>query len=90
MVRRAWSAVRRRRSDDDRNHDETRLCGAHAGPNARITRQDVWKSLAVTLGGTLLLTALWIALHSRLRDRTYVDAFSAMAFLVPYLFSMFQ
>lgn len=56
--------------------------------NARVAREDVRKSLAVTLGGTLLLTALWMALHVRLGDRTYVDAFSAMAFLVPYLFSM--
>ena len=59
-----------------------------AGSDARVTREDVWKSLAVNLGGTLLLTALWMALHIRLGDRTYVDAFSAMAFLVPYLFSL--
>ncbi len=55
---------------------------------ARGTREDVWKSLAITFGGTLLLTALWMALHARLGDRTYVNAFSAMAFLVPYLISM--
>jgi len=63
-------------------------CAGTAGSNAQATRQDVRKSLAVTLGGTLLLTALWMALHIRLGGRTYVDAFSAMAFLVPYLFSM--
>ena len=60
-------------------------CG---GSGVRVTREDAWKSAAVSLGGTLLLTALWMALHFRLGDRTYVDAFSAMAFLVPYLFSM--
>lgn len=59
-----------------------------AGSGARVTREDAWKSVAVMLGGTLLLTALWMALHVRLGDRTYVDAFSAMAFLVPYLFSL--
>ena len=58
------------------------------GSGARVTREDTWKSLAVMLGGTLLLTGLWMALHIRLGDRTYVDAFSAMAFLVPYLFSL--
>ena len=59
-----------------------------AGSGARVTRADAWKSLAVMLGGTLLLTALWMTLHVRLGDRTYVDSFSAMAFLVPYLFSL--
>ena len=59
-----------------------------AGSGERVTRKDAWKSAAVMLGGTLLLTALWMALHVRLGDRTYVDAFSAMAFLVPYLFSL--
>jgi hypothetical protein len=58
------------------------------GSRDRVTRQDAWKSLAVNLGGTLLLTALWVTMHIRLGDRTYVDAFSAMAFLVPYLFSL--
>ena len=54
----------------------------------RVTREDAWKSAAVSLGGTLLLTALWMALHIRLGDQSYLDAFSAMAFLVPYLFSL--
>ena len=54
----------------------------------RVTREDAWKSAAVILGGTLLLTALWMALHIRLGDQTYTNAFSAMAFLVPYLFSL--
>jgi hypothetical protein len=59
-----------------------------AGSGERVTREDTRKSLAVMLGGTLLLTALWMVMHIRLGDRTYVDAFSAMAFLVPYLFSL--
>jgi hypothetical protein len=55
----------------------------------RVTNMDARKSLAVNLGGTLLLTALWMVMHiRRLGDRTYVDAFSAMVFLVPYLFSL--
>jgi hypothetical protein len=59
-----------------------------AGSRGRVTREDARRSLAVNLGGTLLLTALWMTLHIRLGDRAYVDSFSAMAFLVPYLFSL--
>lgn len=59
-----------------------------AGSGPRVTREDAWKSAAVSLGGTLLLTALWMTLHIRLGDRTYLDAFLGMAFLVPYLFSL--
>lgn len=55
---------------------------------ARVTREDAWKSAAVSIGGTLFLTAIWMTLHVRLGDRNYIDAFSAMAFLVPYLFSL--
>lgn len=61
-------------------------CAASGG---RVTREDARKSAAVNLGGTLLLTALWTTMHiRRIGDRNYVDAFSAMAFLVPYLFSL--
>jgi hypothetical protein len=60
-----------------------------AGSGGRVAREDARKSLAVNLGGTLLLTALWMTMHiRRLGDRTYVDSFSAMAFLIPYLFSL--
>lgn len=38
----------------------------------RVTREDAWKSVAVMLGGTLLLTALWMLLPIRTGDRTYV------------------
>lgn len=60
-------------------------CGASQVP---VTRADTWKSVAVNLGGTLLLTGVWIFLHRRVENPTYVDAFSAMAFLVPFLFSL--
>jgi hypothetical protein len=59
------------------------------GSGVRVAREDARKSLAVNLGGTLLLTAIWMTMHiRRIGDRTYVDAFSAMAFLVPYLVSL--
>ena len=59
-----------------------------AGSGVRVTREDAWKSVAVNLGGTLLLTALWVVLRTRTGGSTYLDTFSVMAFLVPYLFSM--
>jgi hypothetical protein len=59
-----------------------------AGSGVRVTREDAWKSAAVTLGGTLLLTALWMTLRVRLDNRTWLDVFLAMAYLVPYLFSL--
>ncbi|HEX2831465.1 MAG TPA: hypothetical protein VHW00_00530 [Thermoanaerobaculia bacterium] len=59
-----------------------------ATAGARVSRQDARKSAAVSIGGTLFLTAIWMALHLRLGDRNYLNAFSAMAFLVPYLFSL--
>jgi hypothetical protein len=59
-----------------------------AGSRARVSREDAWKSVAVNLGGTLLLTALWMTLRIRLANHNYVDGFLAMAYLVPYLFSL--
>jgi hypothetical protein len=59
-----------------------------SGSDVKVTRQDAFKSTAVMLGGTIVLTALWLTLRARLADRTYTDAFSAMTFLVPYLLSM--
>jgi hypothetical protein len=58
------------------------------GSGVKVKRADNWKSAAVMLGGTLLLTALWMVLRARAGDRSFIDAFSSMAFLVPYLFSL--
>jgi hypothetical protein len=54
----------------------------------RVSREDAWKSLTVTIGGTLFLTLVWMMLRIRFGERTYLDGFSALAFLVPYLFSL--
>jgi hypothetical protein len=60
-----------------------------AGSGGRVAPEDMRKSLAINLGGTLLLTAIWMTMHiRRIGDRTYVDTFSAMAYLVPYLISL--
>jgi hypothetical protein len=89
----AWLEPQKIPIQSDRREEGVTMIGTMmklscAGAGARVTREDAWKSAAVSLGGTLLLTAIWMTLHIRLGDRTYVDAFSAMAFLVPYLFSM--
>ena len=59
-----------------------------AGSRAKVSREDAWKSAAVNIGGTLFLTVIWMWMHIRLGDRSSINAFSAMAFLVPYLFSL--
>jgi hypothetical protein len=57
-------------------------------PGADLTRGDRVKANVVTLGGTLVLTLIWMAAHIRTGDNTYVDALSPMAFIVPMLFSL--
>jgi Ca2+/Na+ antiporter len=59
-----------------------------AGSRGPVSREDARKSAAVNLGGTLLLTAFWMTLRIRLANHNYVDGFLAMAYLVPYLFSL--
>ena len=56
------------------------------GPD--VTRADQTKAAIVTLGGTLVLTLLWMAARVRTADHTYLDALSALAFLGPTVFSM--
>ena len=59
-----------------------------AGFGPEITRADQWKSIAVTLGTTVILTAGWMWLHVRMRDNPYVDAFALMPILGGWLVSV--
>ena len=52
------------------------------GSGVRVTREDAWKSVAVNLGGTLLLTALWMTLRIRLGGRYMSFGFLALGLLV--------
>ena len=61
-------------------------CAAAYGPN--VTKADQWKAAWVAVGGTLVLTLIWMAIHVRIGDNDYIDALSVMPFLIPYLFSM--
>jgi hypothetical protein len=53
-----------------------------------VTTEDQWKAAAVTVGGTIVLTLIWMAAHARIGDNDYVDALSIMPFIIPLLFSM--
>jgi hypothetical protein len=53
-----------------------------------ISKQEQWRAIGVQIGGTVVLTLLWMAAHVRIGDNGYVDSLSIMPFLVPYLFSL--
>jgi hypothetical protein len=59
-----------------------------AGFGPEVTKADQWKSLAVTLGATVVLYAGWLWLHVRMRDNPYVDSFSLMPMLLGWMVSV--
>jgi hypothetical protein len=61
-------------------------CSAMIGHD--ITKEEQWKSAGVAVGGTVVLSLIWMAVHARVGDNQYVDSLSLMTFLVPYLFSL--
>jgi len=61
-------------------------CAAALGPN--VTRTDQWKANAVTLGGTIVLSLLWVSAHVRTGDNAFIDGLSPMAFIAPMLFGL--
>jgi hypothetical protein len=61
-------------------------CGAVSG--VPITKEDQWRSGVVAVGGTLVLTLIWMAVHVRIGDNDYVDALSLLPFMIPFVFSM--
>ena len=63
-----------------------RLKCAGYGPN--VTAADRWKSAAVSLGGTGVLTMLWTWTRRELGDNSYIESLSVLAFLIPVLFSL--
>ena len=56
------------------------------GPN--ITKADQWKSAAVMLGVTAVLTLVWVWLRVKTHDDPYVESFSIMPFFAGLLVSM--
>ena len=61
-------------------------CAAIMG--TKITKADEWKATGMTVGGTVVLTLIWMAVHRRVGDNAYVESLSFMAFVVPLLSSM--
>jgi hypothetical protein len=61
-------------------------CTGALGPD--VTRADRVKANVMTLGGTLVLTLIWMSAHIKAGDKAYLDALSPMAFIVPMLMSM--
>jgi hypothetical protein len=61
-------------------------CGT--APGASVTKQDQWKAAGAAIGGTVVLTAIWMAAHVRIGDNDYVDSLSVLTFVIPWLFSM--
>jgi hypothetical protein len=56
------------------------------GPN--VTSADQWKATGVSVGGSLVLTLIWLVIRVRIDDTHYIDALSVMAYTIPFLFSM--
>lgn len=56
------------------------------GPD--VTPADHWKAAIAAVGGTLVLSLAWMAVHVRIGDNPYVDSLSLMTFMVPMLYSM--
>ena len=61
-------------------------CSALLGVD--ITKQEQWKATGVAVGGTVVLSLIWMAVHVRIGDNDYVDSLSIMPFIIPLRFSM--
>ena len=53
-----------------------------------MTKADQWKAAGVSVGGTVVLTLIWMTIRVRIDDTNYIDALSVMAYMIPFLFSM--
>lgn len=60
-------------------------CSAAAGA---YTKEDQWKAAGAAVGGTIVLTLIWMTAHIRLGDNAYVDSLSVLTYTVPTIFSM--
>jgi hypothetical protein len=53
-----------------------------------ISTRDQWLSAAVMIGGTIVLTLIWMRAHVVLGDNPYTDSLGTMPFLAAYLLSL--
>ena len=56
-----------------------------AGYGPHVTASDKRKSAVVMIGGTLLLTLLWLAVLMQFKRNPYVMAIQPMTYLLPYV-----
>ena len=56
-----------------------------AGYGSKVTTADAMKSLAVTLGGSAMLSLVWIWAGRRFADSVIVESLGPMAFFIPLL-----
>jgi hypothetical protein len=59
-----------------------------AGYGPQVTARDQWTSLAIQLGGTVVLAATWMWLRAIYRGNPYLEAGSFLTFLAPFVLSM--
>jgi hypothetical protein len=59
-----------------------------AGYGPDVTKADQWKSAAVMVGVTLVLTLAWMWLRVKTHDDPYVESFSIMPFFAGMIVSM--
>jgi hypothetical protein len=59
-----------------------------AGYGPTVTRADVWKSLGVTLGGTVVLTLFWMWANRRFAENPYIDSLALMVYFIPLLMGL--
>lgn len=66
----------------------TKIARFNCGYGPNVTAADQRKSVAVSLGGTVLFTMIWMWTRRGLGDNDYIESLSVLAFLVPTLFSL--
>jgi hypothetical protein len=62
------------------------VCAALAGPG--LARADQWRANGTTIGGTLVLVAIWMYAHVHAGDDPYIDSLSVMTYMLPFLVSL--
>ena len=76
----------RRGEDDAEQNHATRVRGRVW--TERRPRPTSGRRQGVAVGGTLVLTLIWMAVRVRIDDNNYIDALSVLPLMIPFLFSM--
>lgn len=82
------AAARMSQSKEEEKTMVNRIARLACGLPDGVTASDQWKSAGVMIGGTIILTLIWMAVRRQMGDNPYVDSLGVMPFLIPMLFSM--